>query len=229
MQRSEIDPSRIITNEYWAISLVRLPDRSNSEHAFLVLEGKTSTKSMIWFVDFVAREPFGLLCPGIRDGVVRIDYRELAREAGPSNRLLFQCKKTLMNIKRGDRVLFSAWLIPKTAAEKLIQNIEMQERNPPKYNIFGNTALAGSSRSVSGKDPGHNCFTFARTMLCDLNEEYIVIPSNTLPSWILTATLSYPLDKLGYGPWDGVRFTALTILGTLVIGIAAAHLFPKLL
>lgn len=39
-KRSEVDPTRVITDECWTVSLVRLPDRSNSEHAFIVLEGK---------------------------------------------------------------------------------------------------------------------------------------------------------------------------------------------
>jgi hypothetical protein len=42
-KRNEMNPTRIITDEHWAISLVRLPDKSNDngEHAFLDLEGIT--------------------------------------------------------------------------------------------------------------------------------------------------------------------------------------------
>ena len=194
-KRSEIDPTRIITNEYWAVSLVRLPDTTykNKEHAFLVLEGKTGNMSIIWFADFVANNPFDLLRPGIRDGKVRMDYHD--DEAVASSELLFRCRRNMMEIKKADRLLYSTWSIPKPTAEKLIQNIQAQESNPPKYNVLGNSVLAACSATSSSNPTSHNCFTFARMMLHDLNDKYIEIPEDRLGRWIYSATSRFLVDR----------------------------------
>ena len=70
IKRSEIDSTLIITNEFWAISLVRIPDSSNIQHAFPVLEGKADNKSMLWFGDFVANNWRDSLSPGLRESKV---------------------------------------------------------------------------------------------------------------------------------------------------------------
>ena len=69
-KRSEIDPTRVITDQCWTVSLVRLPDRSNPQHAFIVLEGTAGRKSKIWFPDFVAAHWFDAVRPGTEDGNV---------------------------------------------------------------------------------------------------------------------------------------------------------------
>ena len=145
-KRSEIDPSRIITNDCWAISLVRLPDSSYNEHAFLVLEGQFGNTLMIWFADFVGNDALDLFSPGVRDGKVRIDYHQLKKEPGSSQKLLFRCGKKLMNIGKGDRILYETWEIPKPTGEMLVRNLKTQQDSPPKYNILGNTMLAGKPR-----------------------------------------------------------------------------------
>jgi hypothetical protein len=187
-KRSEVDPTRIITDDYWAVSLVRLPDSTNNEHVFLVLEGIDSNKSMIWFVDFVANDAFDALLPGIRDGKVRLDYHESEEVAASSGKLLFRCHKQLMSIRAGDCLLYLAWSILKGTAEILIQNIQAQQSNPPKYNMLGNSALAASSAASSRNPTGHNCFTFAREMLRDLNDEYIQIPQDRFDKWIASVS-----------------------------------------
>ena len=95
-KRSEIDPTRIITDEYWVVSLVRIPDSSHSERAFLVVEGKSGNKSMIWFADFVANGASDLLLQGMRDGKVRVDYHESNEGPDSSSQLLFQGRRTLI-------------------------------------------------------------------------------------------------------------------------------------
>ena len=194
-KRSEIDPSRFITNDHWTISLVRLPDKFSNEHAFLVLEGKSGNTLMIWFADFVANDTLDLLRPGVRDGKVRIDYHETNEEPGLSEKLLFRCRKDLMEIRKGDRLLHSTWEIPKPTGEVLVRNLETLQANPPKYNILGNTMLAGSSARSSSKSTGHNCFTFAKMVLHCLPDDYIEIPENKLDTWIYSATSRYLVDN----------------------------------
>ena len=194
-RRSEIDPTRIITNDHWAISLVRLPDSSNNEHAFLVLEGQSGNTLMIWFADFVANDALDLLRPGVRDGKVRIDYHQLKKEPGSTAKLLFRCRKKLMEIRKGDRLLHSTWQIPKPTGEVLVRNLKTLQDNPPKYNILGNTMLAVTSATSSSNSTGHNCFTFSRMVLHDLHDDYIEIQENTLDTWIYSATSRYLVDK----------------------------------
>ena len=190
---SEVNPIRQITNEYWLISLVRLPDTLHREHAFLVLEGKTGSKSIIWFVDFVVRDKLDLLRPGIRDGKVRMERHE--SEAGSSTKLLFQCRRKTMKIGKDDRFPYSSWLISKSAALKLIHNIQTQERDPPKYIVSGDSALASSLATASSNPAGHNCFTFAKKMLHDLNDEYIQVPGDKVDEWIDSASSRFLVDN----------------------------------
>jgi hypothetical protein len=223
-KRSEIDPTRFITKDYWTISLVRLPDASTDEHAFLVLEGIEGDTSMIWFADFVANDTFDLVLPGIRDGKVRTYYGE---SVGSCSKLLFTCPRQMMQIRTGDCLLYSTWPIFKPTARMLIKNIEKQKEKPPKYNVLGNSALAASSAASSRNRTGHNCFTFAREMLCDLNDEYINLPEDTLGTWIYSATSRFLVDKqFNNRWWKASRFF---LMFTFLAGVASAYVCPKLL
>ena len=212
-KRSEIDPSRFITNAHWTISLVRLPNRSNNEHAFLVLEGQSGNTLMIWFVDFVANDALDLLRPGMRDGKVRIDYHETNEDPGSSGKLLFCCGKKLMDIRKGDRLLHSTWQISKPTGEELVRQLKMWQSKPPKYNLLGNTILAAASATSSSNPTGHNCFTFARTVLHDLPDDYIEITADTLDKWIYSATSRYLVDKQPYNQ------------GSVVVGFCGIFMF----
>ena len=228
-KRSEIDPTRPITDKDWTVSLVRLPDCSFSEHAFLVVEGKSGNKSMIWFIDFVATNPSDFYRPGMRDGKVRVDFHESNEVPGSSSKLLFQGRKKIMKIQKTDRLLFSTWPISKFTADKLINNIQAQIATPPKYNILGNTKLAASSATSSSKDTGHNCFTFARTMLRGLNDEYIMIPEDTLDTWIISATSRYLVEKqFNNKSWKTQTF-GLVLALVFLAGVITAYFIPKLL
>lgn len=197
-KRSEVDPTRVITNGLWVVSLVRLPDRSNPEHAFIVLEGKTGRKSKIWFADFVAAQWFGSVEPGTREGKVRMQSFESKAVADQTSDqlLLFECQRAMMDIKETDRWLYTTWSIAKSTAENLIQNIKAQQENPPYYNVFGNKSVfAEGAAELTGNPTGHNCFTFAKKMLRDLNDPIIKLPGDDLKTWIVSATSGYLHDK----------------------------------
>ena len=219
-KRSEIDPSRFITNDHWTISLVRLPDTSNNEHAFLVLEGQSGNTSRIWFADLVANDALDLLGFGTKDGKVRIDYHESNEEPGPSEKLLFRCSKKLMKIRKGDRLLHSTWQIPKSTGEVLVRNLKTLQDNPPKYNILGNTMLAVSSATSSSNSTGHNCFTFAKVVLHSLPDDYIVIMEDTLDKWIYSATSRYLVDKQPINP--RLNMLGFRSIFMFVAGVVAA-------
>lgn len=200
-KRSEVDPTRVITDECWAVSLVRLPDRPNRlnrEHAFIVLEGKTGRRSKIWFADFVPAQRFGFVEPGTREGKVRMESFESVAVAGQTSDqpLLFKCQRIIMDIKETDRWLYTTWLIAKSTAENLIQNIKAQQQNPPRFHLLGNRSVfAEGAAELTGNPTGHNCFTFAKKMLHDLNDPFIQLPENDLRTWIMSATSGYLVDR----------------------------------
>ncbi len=233
---SEVNPIRKITNEYWLVSLVRLPDTLYREHAFLVLEGKTGSKSMIWFVDFVAKDKLDLRLLGTRVGEVRMEYYESEAVAGSSSKLLFQCPRKMIKIGKDDRFLYSSWLISKSAALRLIQNIRTHENDPPKYNVLGDSALASSLATASSIPAGHNCFTFAKKMLHDLNDEYVQVPGDKVDEWIVSASSRFLVDNQSNNQGsddnhsddqrsDMLRFGIFTFLA----GGVTAVVFPKVL
>ena len=207
VRRSEIDRTRIITNEHWAVSLARLPFTFHSHHAFLVLEGKTDDKSMIWFADFVSNDV------GRSQGRVRIESYESEQEVGAPVELLYRCDKNMMKVSKRSRLRHSTWSIPKQTADLLIANLKKQQKNPPKYNILGNTALANRGGS-------HNCFTFAKMMLHDLNKGYIHVPGDKVKEWIgSAAVIRAPPNKFFFHLYaTGLR------LG-LGLGILTSHIY----
>lgn len=205
-KRSEVDPSRVITDDSWAVSLVRLPDRDRSQHVFIVLEGKQGRKSKIWFADFIAgKGKFDVVKPGTKEGKVRIDYHE---SEDPTSRLLFKCEKEMMNVRANDRWLYTTTNIPKATAKILLENLEKSKKKPPKFHVAGNkSVVAIGSAASSSNTTGHNCFTFAKKMLDDLNDVNIKLPAEGYETWIYSASSNYLVDqrfrssKFGLLPW----------------------------
>ena len=135
----------------------------------------------------------------------------------------------MMKIQIDDRLLFSTWPIRKFTVETLIRNIQVQKASPPKYNILGNSKLATSSATSSGEDTGHNCFTFARTILRDLNDDYIMIPEDTPDKWIYSATSRFLVERqFNNKSWKSPIF-ALVLAFVFVAGIITLYFMPKLL
>lgn len=214
-KRSEVDPSRIITDDCWAVSFVRLPDRTGtSEHVFIVLEGKTGRKAKIWFADFIAAKKSDVFKPGTADGKVRLDYHE---SEDPTSRLFFQCEKEMMDVRAIERRCSITTLIPKATAEILIENIKKEKKNPPKFHIAGNKSLVADASAKSTRNStGHNCFTFAKKMLNDLNDVNIKLPEEGLDTWIYSASSNYLVDKSFKSSKFGFPLIIVIATGTVV-------------
>lgn len=228
-KRSEVDPTRIIIDECWAVSLVRLPERSNPEHAFIVLEGKSGRRSKIWFADFVTTEWFGSVEPGTGEGKVRMESFESRAVAGQTSDkpLLFKCERRMMDIRETDRWLYTTWAITKSTAENLIQNIKAQQQNPPRFHICGNrSVLAEGAARFTGNPTGHNCFTFAKKMLHDLNDSFIKLTKNDLSTWIMSATSGYLVDR--HQTWYKKLSFPLMLLFALAVIVVAYFLFKTM-
>ncbi|XP_078367949.1 uncharacterized protein LOC144651811 [Oculina patagonica] len=205
--RSEIDKSRPILDLIWVVSIVRLVRFPPTQHAFIVLEGKTGRKSEIWFADFVAKQRSDTFSPGTNDGKVRVEHFE-SEEGGA---LLFKCQKKMMNVRAGDKLNARSWMISKDNAKKLIEQIEAHANNPPKFNLLGNSSvLAELSADSTDNLTGHNCFTFAKKMLYDLNDDNIQLPEDSLEK--LISITSRTLDNgQSYG-------SLILILSGVIVG-----------
>lgn len=133
----------------------------------------------------------------------------------------------MMDVRASDRLLFSTWPIAKATAEMLIQMIESQQKNPPKYHFLGdNSVVAGSSAKSSSNPTGHNCFTFAKMMLRDLNDVYIELPEDGLETWIGSATSRYLVDKrLARRKW--YEKSSFQLMFGFLVGVVVAFFLPK--
>ena len=206
VKRSEVDHTRIITNEYWAVSLVQLPSALHCDHVFLVLEGKTDDKSMIWFADFVAHNLVDIIYSRIKKGKVRIESHE--EEVGAPVELLYRCDKKMMKVAKDSRLLHSTWAIPKSTAYLLITNLKKQQTNPPNFSILGNAGY-------------YNCFTFAKMMLHDLKDDYIHVPKDRVGDWTVYAAATRD-------PSNNQRWITLW-LRTFAVGRRIGYAIVKLL
>ena len=128
---------------------------------------------MIWFADFVAHDHlFASICSGLKKGRVRIESYE-EKEVGAPVELLYRCNRKMMKVAENSSVLSTTWSISKSKADLLIANLKKQQEDPPKYRLLGKN--------------GHNCFTFAKTMLHDLKDDYIKVPSKGIGDWTVYA------------------------------------------
>ena len=184
---SSIDRSRPILDTIWVLSLVRKPGGTHAEHAFLILEGKQADRSVIWFMDLVGNP----ILPGMGNGKVRIVHcsGELDEE------LLFRCDRRMMDIRKGDRLLYASWNISSDKGKQLVNTVTQAQAHPPKFNILGQRSLfAASTGASSSVATGHNCFTWAKSQLRDLNDPCIQLPMDDLQSWIFSATSRLLVD-----------------------------------
>ena len=62
---------------------------------------------------------------------------------------------------------------------------------------MGKSKLAIATAISKKTRPGHNCFTFARMVLHDLDDDYIEIPEGTLEKWAFCAASRFLVDKKG--------------------------------
>ena len=189
IKRSEIDPSRPILDDSWVVSLVRKPDGAHAQHAFLVLEGKQANCAKIWFMDFRGSP----VLPDIGDGKIVIHpYKGTLEEE-----LLFCCNRRMMDIRKGDRLLSMSWNISSDKGKQLIDAITQAQRKPPKFNILGQPSLfAIGTGASSSTEAGHNCFTWAKEQLRNLNESHIQsqLTMNDIQSWVFSATSRLLVD-----------------------------------
>lgn len=224
---SDINTTLLITEENWVISFMRL---TNSQHVFLVLEGIEEEKSSIYFFDLVATGTNNLFT-GI--GKVRMH-----KYSGNINeKLLNKSQVPLMRIYEGDKIISQSWVIQQKQVEKLLIEIEKDQKRTIDYHIFGKNNIT----TWGGFKDGHNCLSWTKEKLNAINDDHITIESDILrwiksngssflkdPSisdWLPTSSTIRPLDN-PYNPkdywiWNQCQ-KPLTILAIIAIILSVA-------
>ncbi len=218
-----------IDEDTWAVSILRKPKGSYSEHTFIVVEGENQFGKIIFCrYDLVIDEDSPdnkykiIIKPSgdCQEGYA-YDDASLARE-GLINTLL----------RKQDIVGFT-WSIAKSKAKLLANNIAQSAKDQGSYSLFGldavipksgkfmqaisptsGAAISGivqKSAGMEGDDqfaaslssPGHNCFTWARWQLYQLDLPQI---QNDLPRQLTDFVISVTsrhLNALDEEPTSG--------------------------
>lgn len=191
--RSLVNPGLAIDEDNWCISIIRKQPRNdgsgNPEHAFLILEGihKDSNKVTLWRYDLVVDED--------RKGYAKVIINVKAGLEQSEGQIVFQNK-----LLSGDNYYAMTWSLAKEKGEKLDKAILADQAKEGteeqiRYSLVGNQSAMTSSNTGSSRR-GHNCFTWARMKLIDLNDTRIQIPTKWT-DYIASRTSRHikPLEK----------------------------------
>ena len=147
-----------IDDDNFAVGIMRKPEGKNSEHAFLVVEGRDPSGNTIFrrydlFIDQNSTEGKAL---------IRIQP-DLVCPVG-------EAKERFANdILNNEEVYNLAWSIDKQQAESLHEDILKDRDNPPVYQVSGDKSLIAKSSSKEGQ----SCFSWARHKLHNLKDERV--------------------------------------------------------
>lgn len=230
---SELDKTYKIDANKWVLTMARKPVGAHPQHAFLILEGVKGGKAVIWFMDPIGPGMSDKL-PNIKKSHIRIkDFSAASSVELDRSPLLYRCsdlrtdgsgKKIaeMMDLKQGDSIARQTWSINPEDGETLIRNIEKDQQNPPLFSIFGEKSiLAGSSACSSSTNRGHNCFTYAKEKINQLNNTDIQIRCDASAYCIeriigiTSLTLKTGKELNSYCPYFSNKALTLTGLGAL--------------
>jgi hypothetical protein len=189
-RQSEINKTRIITEEKWVISLARKADYLDNQHAFLILEGIKNNIPVIYFLEFVHKEWLNFWTrAGLNGPYGKIQYycypegAQANISANLETNLLFQCPFSTMKIKLENKLSSRQWPINKDKALNLVEKIKEEAKSDAyPFNILGDESMfTASSAEISEKERGDNCFTWAKNQLASVD---IKITENNLVNFL---------------------------------------------
>ncbi len=162
--RSLIDPSKMVHPNQCVLSLVAKAQGKNPEHAFIIVEGFVDHEKFFYRrYDFVVK-----------------DVNKSALKKGPGLVIPKEDIKTYSDYDEDQRTRYfwtfimkdseleegchgASWIISLAEAQMLDDDVLVDVKNPPEYNIIGENGIIASSSSS-----GHNCFSWARTKIKSL-------------------------------------------------------------
>lgn len=213
-RNSEINKAYEIIESKWVLTLTRKTQGAHPQHAFFILEGIEDEQAVVWFMDLVGPGMAAYL-PNIKDANVRIEtFKEPSEDDLKIKPLVYRCGRKMMDLRERDTIAPLHWAISKEDAGRLIEAITKDKKNPPVFNIFGKESLiTASSAQSSSKERGHNCFTYAKEKIRDLDVSMIKIECDSMAycmehiAGITSLTLKSTNNSASYCPY----FTAKTI------------------
>jgi len=150
-----------IDEDNFAVGIIRKPNGKNSEHAFLVVEGRDSANNAI------LRRYDLLVDKNSPEG------RSLIRIQPEIICSVEETKKRFENeIVNNEEVYKRAWSLPKQQAELILEDIRKEQTTPPIYQVSGDKLLIAKSSSREGQ----SCFSWARQKLHNLKNDSIKLP-----------------------------------------------------
>jgi len=185
-------PSLPLAYDQWIISLLRVPKhRKLSSHRFLVLEGFNDL-GKAFFIEMHLYEdlnnpPYGL--------ITMTTYLE--KDLTKSRQELFD--ELLINFNnKGDELPnttttpyfeSNSWSITRSQGRQLIEDIKKDQTKKIGYLLTANTSFFAPSRQVPTEGTVHNCFSWARKKLLNLNDPNIQVPSKLYLDYIAEAAI----------------------------------------
>lgn len=170
---SIVDRSRSIYEDQWVVSLVAKPQGRNPEHSILLIEGIVADKCIFRRYDYVVGEPVEPKAGAAnlvnlikrKKGLVVIKEKECDFSDPLDERKQFFWAMIMKDQSMDEGCEGLSWALTDAQAEALHQAAIESQNNPPDYQISGNHSFFASSSSQTG----HNCYTWARKLLIDLN------------------------------------------------------------
>lgn len=147
-----------VSNKLSVVAIMRTINSTNPEHAFLI----------ILSLDDVMRVE--LVINNDDSGFARIKSNGETIN-NPNEQNIKKVSRDLVNSLFTKNWEYLAWNINKSEFSTLIAAIERDKKFPPRYNMRGDRTLKlTNSQSLEN---AHNCFTWARKKLLDLNKQEI--------------------------------------------------------
>ena len=162
--KSFVDSSKMVHPDQWVMSLVAKPQGKNPEHAIIIVEGIVDDKFFYRRYDLVVKNvPDYKFQQG--EGLILIkddkktfaDYSDDERE-----RYFWAMIMKDKNFEEGCQG--ASWIITVEEGDKLHKKILEEQKNPPAYQLAGDRSAIASSSSQTG----HNCFTWAREKIKEI-------------------------------------------------------------
>lgn len=219
---SEVDNRVSITCDQWVVSIARLPETKNPQHAFLILEGIEDAKAKTWFIDFV-RDSKGEKLYGLQGlGKVRIDPHEGELEES----LVFKCELKAMSVRSSSKLIYSSWSIDVEKANTLLTKVrrDFEKNGAPKDQRIKFHLMGKENITVrwSSSEDGHSCFTWARDKLVNSGDNRIVesfnLEKDLIDSWIAPITGRF----LRHPPKNNQNRYSMWCQSAVAVGLTAA-------
>jgi len=160
-QYSVFDENIPVDQDNFAVAIMRKPEGTNPEHAFLMVEGRDKQG-----IGFLRR--YDLLLDSESNENKALIYIKPEKKFHPQ-----EAQHVFHNdFLKNEEVYSIAWSITCEQAFELNEDILIDMKSPPNYQVSGDQSIIAKSFSKEG----HSCFSWAREKLHNLNDERIRLP-----------------------------------------------------